>query len=246
MPDGEGVQERLLRSEQSRSRAAWRYPSVEPAVIFPILAVLVLSACIAIPVFMIRRARGPEPRELPPLIFSGSGSWQAEALPTNSLPLERVATVEPVDSKFAPPALRPAPPIDLDVEDRATTGTETVHFRRPSEQALQILPGRLEVLSGLTMPREIRFVRIPGERPQLILGREPGSSPPHVALPSSTVSRQHARLDFSGGRWGLTNLSHTNPVVLNDETLSSADGERALADGDRIELGDVVLRFSTR
>jgi pSer/pThr/pTyr-binding forkhead associated (FHA) protein len=96
------------------------------------------------------------------------------------------------------------------------------------------------------VPREIRFVRIPGERPELILGREPGSSPPHVALPSSTVSRKHARLDFSGGRWGLTNLSRTNPVVVNDETLSSADGERALTDGDRIELGDVVLRFSAR
>jgi hypothetical protein len=221
-----------LRSEQSRSCVAWRFPTVEPAVIFPIVAVLVVAACIAVLIYMIRRARGPEPRELPPLIFSGARGWQAE-------PLERVA-----------PELRDvarvydATPVDVDSDDATPAGTETVHFRRPSDQAVQLLPGRLQVLSGLTMPREIRFVRIPGERPQLILGREPGSSPPHVALPSSTVSRQHARLDFSGGRWGLTNLSRTNPVVLNDETLSSADGERALADGDRIELGDVVLRFS--
>ncbi|NUP55179.1 MAG: FHA domain-containing protein [Gemmatimonadaceae bacterium] len=217
--------------------------------IFSILAVLVLSACIAIPVYMMRHARGPERRELPPLIFPGSGGWQAEPSLTNSLPLDGVKTVESAVSSFAPPAVAPpAPPtlIDVDVADVAPASTETVHFRRPSDQAVQILPGRLEVLSGLAMPREIRFVRIPGERPQLILGREPGSSPPHVALPSSTVSRQHARLDFSGGRWGLTNLSRTNPVVVNDETLSSADGERALADGDRIELGDVVLRFSSR
>jgi FOG: FHA domain len=213
-------------------------------VIFSILAVVVLSACIAIPVFMIRRARGPETRELPPLIFSGSGGWQAEPSLTNSLPLDASRTVESATASFAPPSLAPPAPIDVDPADSAPAGTDTVHFRRPSDQAVQILPGRLEVLSGLTMPREIRFVRIPGERPQLILGREPGSSPPHVALPSSTVSRQHARLDFSGGRWGLTNLSRTNPVVINDETLSSADGERALADGDRIELGDVVLRFS--
>ena len=194
--------------------------------IFPILVVLVVAACVAVPIYMIRRARGPEPRELPPLIYSGMRSWQAE-------PFESV----PSDGDDSEPG-------EVDPEDSAPASTETVHFRRPSDQALQLLPGRLQVLSGLAAPREIRFVRIPGERPQLILGREPGSSPPHVTLPSSTVSRQHARLDFSGGRWGLTNLSRTNPVVVNDETLSSADGERALTDGDRIELGEVVLRFS--
>jgi hypothetical protein len=207
-------------------------------VILPILAVLVLSACVAVPVYMIRRARGPEPRELPPLIFSGGRSWQDEQLDTSYA--ERSGAVK---AEFAPASFAP---VEVEPDESTPAGTETVHFRRPTDQAVQLLPGRLQVLSGLTMPREIRFVRIPGERPQLILGREPGSSPPHVALPSSTVSRQHARLDFSGGRWGLTNLSRTNPVVLNDETLSSADGERALADGDRIELGDVVLRFSAR
>jgi hypothetical protein len=218
-------------------------------VIFPILAVLVLSACVAVPVYMIRRARGPEQRELPPLIFSSVRSWQAEPFPEVSLGVSREVSS---DADFAPPSRHGvagdiaelATPIEIDRTDVAPAGTETVHFRRPSDQAVQLLPGRLQVLSGLTMPREIRFVRMPGERPQLILGREPGSSPPHVALPSSTVSRKHARLDFSAGRWGLTNLSRTNPVVLNDETLSSTDGERALVDGDRIELGDVVLRFS--
>lgn len=205
--------------------------------IFPIVAVLVVAACIAVPIYMIRRARGPEPRELPPLIFSGARGWQAE-------PLEEVyqehVEVSPVQ---VTPLVVAASDGGGDANGTAPVGTETVHFRRPSDQAVQLLPGRLQVLSGLAMPREIRFVRIPGERPQLILGREPGTSPPHVALPSSTVSRQHARLDFSGGRWGLTNLSRTNPVVLNDQTLSSADGERPLVDGDRIELGDVVLRF---
>ena len=204
----------------------------------PILAVLVLAACIAVPIYMIRRARGPAPRELPPLIFTGTRSWQADALDVEPSRPSAIAPEAPASYSPSPFTVEPA------TADAEPLGSETVQFRRPSDQALQLLPGRLEVLSGLAMPREIRFVRIPGERPRLILGREPGSSPPHVALPSSTVSRQHARLDFSGGRWGLTNLSHTNPVVLNDETLSSADGERALADGDRIELGDVVLRFS--
>ena len=121
---------------------------------------------------------------------------------------------------------------------------ETVRFRRPSEEPVQLLPGRLEVLSGESKHREIRFVRVPGEPLQLVVGRDPGvPSPRHVALQSSTVSRQHARFEFADGKWAVANLSHTNPVIVNDEHLTDSSGERTLADGDRIELGEVVLRF---
>lgn len=121
---------------------------------------------------------------------------------------------------------------------------ETVRFRRPSEDPVQLLPGRLEVVSGEPKHREIRFVRIPGEPLQLVVGRDPGTaSPRHVTLQSSTVSRQHARFQFCDGRWAVANLSHTNPVIVNDEHLSDTAGERTLADGDRIELGEVILRF---
>jgi hypothetical protein len=120
---------------------------------------------------------------------------------------------------------------------------ETIRFNRPVEEVLQLLPGRLEVLAGETRHREIRFVRAPGQPPQLILGRDAAGSPQHVALQSSTVSRQHARLAYSDGRWAVANLSQTNPVIVNDEELSGVDRERPLVDGDRIELGEVVLRF---
>ena len=122
-------------------------------------------------------------------------------------------------------------------------GTETVRFRRPNDDLVQLLPGHLEVLAGDNRHQEIRFVRVQGQQPQLILGRNPGRSPQHISLNSSTVSRQHARLAFAGGKWAVANLSKTNPVVVNDEELSNVDGERPLADGDRIELGEVVLRF---
>lgn len=127
---------------------------------------------------------------------------------------------------------------------RSAKYSETVRFRRPSEEPVQLLPGRLEVLSGESKHREIRFVRIPGEPLQLVVGRDPGTpSPRHVTLQSSTVSRQHARFEFADGRWAVANLSHTNPVIVNDEHLTDASGERTLTDGDRIELGEVVLRF---
>jgi len=57
------------------------------------------------------------------------------------------------------------------------------------------------------------------------------------------VSRRHARFSYADGQWVVRNLSQTNPLVVNDEELSDIDGERPLADGDRLELGEVVLRF---
>jgi hypothetical protein len=125
--------------------------------------------------------------------------------------------------------------------------SETVRFLRPGEEdPIQILPGRLEVVSGEPKHREIRFVRSPGEPPELILGREAGRSPQTIALLSDTVSRRHARFAYSNGRWAVTNLSRTNPVVVNDERMTDSSSERPLADGDRVELGEVVLRFRSR
>jgi FHA domain len=136
--------------------------------------------------------------------------------------------------------------VDLDEPTARGANSETVRFLRPGEEPVQILPGRLEVLSGDPKHREIRFVRSPGEPAELILGREPGRSPQTVALNSDTVSRRHARFAYSNGRWAVTNLSRTNPVVVNDVRLPDNSIERPLADGDRVELGEVVLRFRSR
>ena len=141
--------------------------------------------------------------------------------------------------------MRPSGPrlVEFNGNGHEPAPDETIRFHRPGEEVLQLLPGHLEVLAGETRHPEIRFVRVPGEQPHLILGRNPGHSPHHVALHSSTVSRRHARLAYANGRWAVANLSETNPVVVNDEELSSIDAERPLVDGDRIELGEVVLRF---
>ena len=70
-------------------------------------------------------------------------------------------------------------------------------------------------------------------------------APGHVTLESATVSRRHARLEYASGVWKVANLSRTNAVVVNDEALS-LNRERTLSDGDRLELGEVVLRFHAR
>ena len=190
-----------------------------------LVALLVLAACAALTAQLVwwlsnRREPGREP---PPLVIPIHADFRRSAEPRD-LALTATAALSAQPPPFAAP-------------------TETVQFRRPGESAMQLLPARLEVVAGTTPRQELRFVRLPGEAPEMILGRDASSSPKQVTLASRTVSRRHARVAFADGRWLVTNLSRTNPVVVNDEALAEFEGARALADGDRIELGDVVLRF---
>ena len=126
------------------------------------------------------------------------------------------------------------------------TASKVVHTIPPMDGTLQFLPGRLEVVDGENPGRDVRFVRTWGEVPEITFGRVSGPPYRHVQLRSQTVSRQHARMQYVDGRWRLTNLSQTNPVVINGEALESAHGNRVLRDGDQIEMGEVVFRFRER
>jgi hypothetical protein len=226
-----------------------------------VVAVLLVAVAAAAAVSFVRWRAGRRMAYTPiPLVFPmNSGiSWETtlSATPVETVePRPAPPTYAPKSaSSFAPP-VSPADspraaseravniPMTVDSESQVPATSETVRFQRPNDDVVQLLPGHLEVLAGDTRHQEIRFVRVQGQQPQLILGRNPGRSPQHIALNSSTVSRQHARLCYSGGKWAVANLSKTNPVVVNDQELTNVDGERQLADGDRIELGEVVLRF---
>jgi hypothetical protein len=122
----------------------------------------------------------------------------------------------------------------------------TVRFYRPPEGTLQMLPGRLEIIEGEDRGQMIRFVRMRSGAQQITFGRREGSPYEHVQLRALTVSRQHARLEFGQGHWTIENLSETNPVVVNGETLDIVHGARPLSDGDRIEMGEVIFRFKER
>jgi pSer/pThr/pTyr-binding forkhead associated (FHA) protein len=220
-----------------------------------VVAVLLLAVVAAASVSLGRWRKGRRSAYAPiPLVFPMNSGivWETTL---SAAPAEPVQKVEPQPVRsFAPPVEVAPParsvgersvniPMTFDGDGQVPVSSETVRFVRPNDEVVQLLPGHLEVLSGDSRHQEIRFVRVQGQQPQLILGRNPGRSPQHVALNSSTVSRQHARLAFSGGKWAVANLSKTNPVVVNDQELTNHDGERQLSDGDRIELGEVVLRF---
>jgi hypothetical protein len=196
------------------------------------------------------QSRGDRIREVPPLFVIARPVAGVE--PVIGAPVYSSPASSAGNSSRAPRAPGERTVFDdtrlVDGDQPAVRGanSETVRFLRPGEEPIQILPGRLEVISGEPKHREIRFVRSPGEPAELILGREAGRSPQTVALLSDTVSRRHAKFAFSNGRWAVMNLSRTNPVVVNDVRLPDNSVERPLADGDRVELGEVVLRFRSR
>jgi hypothetical protein len=235
----------------SLALAVWAtavFPSRIHAVISVVIAVVVgvlLLAVVVTTIVLIAQWRSEQrasARHFPLIVPTYSDTkWHPEPFEAE-VPVTRAPLVADVAPSVGTRAINgTVAASNADADEPAPA--ETIRFQRPAEQVLQLLPGRLEVLAGETRHREIRFVRAPGQLPQLILGRDAAGSPQHVALQSSTVSRQHARLAYTNGRWAVANLSQTNPVIVNDEELSDADNERPLVDGDRIELGEVVLRF---
>jgi hypothetical protein len=222
--------------------------------LFVILLVIAAGAAIVAQVVWWLSGRPTRERVPPPLVYPLHPQFARQPA---------VAAAEPVAA--TPPAVEPAPattstaaptpPVELTLAERVTIEAppaapdasleETMQFVRPTDEAVQLLPARLEVVSGMTPQQVIRFVRVPGKPAEMILGREVASSPQQVTLTSSTVSRRHARVTYDHGRWLVSNLSRTNPVVVNDHALEEFEGPRPLLDGDRIELGDVVLRFCT-
>ncbi len=169
----------------------------------------------------------------------------------------------PVIAASAPSFAAFAPPMQQRVQDRdmaAPTGAavhahgaagtmiegQMLRFSVPAEGTLQFLPGRLEIASGHDAGREIRFVRVPGPNgTEVTFGRSEGELYRHVQLHDQTVSRAHARLRFTDGRWSLCNLSQTNPVVHAGNVLPAGE-EQLLDDGARIEMGEVLFIFRNR
>ena len=130
-----------------------------------------------------------------------------------------------------------------DEYDSSIAADATMVFNRPVDEAVQILPGRLRVLSGENTGQELRLFNRLGDPPRIVVGRESGPLHQHITLQSPTVSRRHARIELEDGCWTITNLSTTNPVLVNDSVLAKDGATRKLSDGDRIELGEVALRF---
>lgn len=93
----------------------------------------------------------------------------------------------------------------------------------------------LVVLVGWEMGREIEI----GEAEQ-ILGRSPTA---HVTIGEQSISRQHARIVRCGEGedeyFEIADLGSSNGTRVNNVPVKTA----RLADGDKIQMGDVVFKF---
>ncbi len=179
---------------------------------------------------------------------------QADApLPPLIFPSRPAGTMRPIEPPF-----QPAPQAFAQNGNAGASGNQPaaeseevsagpIRFHRPPDGTLQLLPGRLEILSGNKTLEEIRFVKLSGREPQVTFGRSTGEPHSHIQLDAATVSRMHARMHFHNGSWHITNLSSTNPVVLNGEELPvQSDSQVGLRDGDRLEMGEVIFRFRSK
>jgi len=130
---------------------------------------------------------------------------------------------------------------------REERSAATLRLERPHDGTLQFLPGRLEVVEGREVGQEIKFVRTAGpDGTTITFGRSEGAHYRHVQLHEPTVSRLHAKLTLDGKSWLLVNMSATNPVVVNGLALEGEGSSVVLREGDRIEMGEVVLRFRAK
>jgi pSer/pThr/pTyr-binding forkhead associated (FHA) protein len=88
-------------------------------------------------------------------------------------------------------------------------------------------------------PAELRGVRVPLDTP-IVIGR---SAEADITIADSFVSSRHSRVTPSAAGPVVEDLGSTNGTVLNGGTVSRPT---TLKKGDRLTLGDVVLRVEKR
>jgi hypothetical protein len=163
---------------------------------------------------------------------------------------QRTAARDPSLVTALPVTVNPTPRADekavVSADDQTVYEGKTIRFYRPKSETLQLIPGRLEVIAGEDTQEVIRFVRVPGAPAEVTFGRSEGVPLRHIQFRAGTVSRQHARMLYANSRWTITNLSRTNPVVVNSVELLPPIEQHVLDEGDEIEMGEVVFRFHTR
>lgn len=95
----------------------------------------------------------------------------------------------------------------------------------------------LIVLQGEEIGRDFRL-----RRRGMIIGRGAAAD---IRLPDDRASREHARVDYHGSgdpddtAFALTDLGSTNRTFVNSRAVESVQ----LRDGDKIRIGDTILKF---
>ena len=134
--------------------------------------------------------------------------------------------------------------------DQITLGTTS--FRFIADRAFDVTPHPIafdeKTIAVGALPGQVLGPRLllttdagdttayPMNKERLIIGR---SEDADIPLPDASVSRQHGLIEQRADGYFVKNLSQTNPLLLNDATVS----ENRLYSGDQIRVGSFYLTF---
>lgn len=127
---------------------------------------------------------------------------------------------------------------------RAQTVAPMMYEAPPLSEATPLSRRALSSVSG-ALPKA-RLVVVEGgavgtsfalELPRAVIGRTPSAD---IQIQDANVSRHHATILGIQGRFFAADMGSTNPTLVNGVALREP---WQLANGDRIQVGDVVLRY---
>lgn len=118
------------------------------------------------------------------------------------------------------------------------------HDAGPVQRAtIQLLPGRLTAEDPGVLNQEVRFLKTKGGGEVVTLGWDLAEPPHHVTLDHPSIRPRHARMTWREGSWWIESLVSGDEVHVNGSPLPCGAPAHRLKDGDRIRLGEVLLRF---
>lgn len=132
--------------------------------------------------------------------------------------------------------------VELRAEGRVVAATSTVAPVAPAVPATTPATGRVD--GGAPTTSQL-VVLAPSNRAGIVfdlhveatIGRASGCS---VVIDDPRVSKLHARLNLTGGRWVVEDLDSTNGTLLNGNRLERATN---VEPGDRVQVADHVLEL---
>lgn len=139
-------------------------------------------------------------------------------------------TTPPTAAAAPPPKTTPAPATATPVDEK------TQSFRLTDAAPRLAQRRRRGIAAELTFRRQRTDVRVPLDRSETVIGRDPGCD---IVLSEKSASARHARIFRGpGGYFEVEDLDSTNGLIVDGERIQ----RMTLQDGDAFTVGDT--RFS--